>query len=344
MQIKVWSTLEELEDKADAWNNLLLKSASHVPFLRHEYLTTWWKTLGGGEWQSGSLHVIAALTGDGELTGIAPLFHTKNLDGKSALMFIGSIEISDYLDFLAAPEELPIFMDALLDHLNTQQAINWEVLDLYNIQEESLSLSGLESAVKEIGWNLTKERIQPAPSIKIPNSWDDYLLGIKKKQRHEIRRKIKRAENHDLPIRWYIVEDEAMLDNEIEAFLDLMALDHHKEAFLTEIMREQMGESIHTAFRSGWLQLAFLVIGEEKIAAYLNFDYDNKLWVYNSAINPEFYYLSPGWVLLSYLIQWAIDNGREVLDFMRGDEIYKYRFGGIDRHVLRVQITKSVNR
>ena len=90
MQIKVWSTLEELEDKADAWNNLLLKSASHVPFLRHEYLTTWWKTLGGGEWQSGSLHVIAALTGDGELTGIAPLFHTKNLDGKSALMFIGS--------------------------------------------------------------------------------------------------------------------------------------------------------------------------------------------------------------------------------------------------------------
>jgi len=340
MQIKVWSTLEELEDKAVVWNNLLLKSASHVPFLRHEYLTSWWKTLGGGEWQSGSLHVVAAFADDDELVGIAPLFHTKNLDGKSALMFIGSIEISDYLDFLAAPEILPVFMDALLEHLNGPEASDWEVLDLYNILEESQSLPGLESAVKNIGWNLTKERFQPAPSIMISDNWDDYLLGIKKKQRHEIRRKIKRAENHDLPVRWYIVEDETTLDNEIGAFLDLMALDHHKEEFLTEVMREQMGESIHTAFRSGWLQLAFLEIGEEKAGAYLNFDYDNKLWVYNSAINPDFYSLSPGWVLLAYLIQWAIDNGREVLDFMRGDEVYKYRFGGIDRYVLRVQITK----
>jgi len=340
MQIKVWSTLEELEDKADAWNNLLLKSASHVPFLRHEYLTSWWKTLGGGEWQSGNLYTIAAFADDGELTGIAPFFHTKNLDGKSAIMFIGSIEISDYLDFLATPEDLPIFMDALLEHLNTQQAIDWEVLDLYNILEESPTLPVLETAVEKIGLKLTKQQIHPAPSIKIPNNWDDYLLGIKKKQRHEIRRKIKRAENHDLPVRWYIVDDETTLENEIANFLNLMTLDHNKEEFLTEIMRVQMGEMIHTAFRSGWLQLAFLEIGEEKAAAYLNFDYDNKLWVYNSAINPEYYALSPGWVLLGFLIQWAIENGREVLDFMRGDEIYKYRFGGIDRHVLRVQVTK----
>jgi len=27
------------------------------------------------------------------------------------------------------------------------------------------------------------------------------------------------------------------------------------------------------------------------------------------------------------------------LDFMRGDEPYKYKFGGIDRHIYRVTLT-----
>ena len=112
------------------------------------------------------------------------------------------------------------------------------------------------------------------------------------------------------------------------------------DKFLTDAMRRQMKESIHAAFKEGWIQLSFLEIGDQKAAAYLNLDYDNRLWVYNSAINYDFYDLSPGWVLLAYIIQWGIENGREVLDFMRGDEVYKYRFGGIDRHVLRVQIQR----
>jgi CelD/BcsL family acetyltransferase involved in cellulose biosynthesis len=166
-------------------------------------------------------------------------------------------------------------------------------------------------------------------------------MGIKKKQRHEIRRKIRRAEGHELPVRWYIVEDEATLDDEIDAFLELMAFDHEKEAFLTDVMRTQMRTSIHTAFQAGWLQLSFLEIGSEKAAGYLNFDYDNRIWVYNSGINFGFNNLSPGWVLLAHLIQWGIDNGRETLDFMRGDEVYKYRFGGVDRFVVRVQIGRG---
>jgi len=340
MQLKVLSKLKELEEIEIEWNNLLSKSASHVPFLRHEYLTTWWKTLGGGEWEKADLYTIVAHSMDGDLIGIAPLFHTKNLEGKSAMMFLGSIEISDYLDLIAAPDDLPGFVEALFENLASPESPEWNVLDLYNFLENSETLPILETAAQKRGWNFTIEQIQPAPSIAIPSSWEEYLAGIKKKQRHEIRRKVRRAENYILPVRWYMVEDENTLDDEIEDFLNLMALDHQKDAFLTEIMRTQMRESIHTAFRAGWLQLAFLEVGDSKAAAYLNFDYANKLWIYNSAINFDFYDLSPGWVLLAYLIQWGIENNREILDFMRGDEVYKYRFGGIDRFVMRVQIER----
>ena len=54
----------------------------------------------------------------------------------------------------------------------------------------------------------------------------------------------------------------------------------------------------------------------------------------------EFREHSPGWVLLGYVLQWATENGIEEFDFMRGDEEYKYRFGAVDRYVMRMQIQR----
>jgi CelD/BcsL family acetyltransferase involved in cellulose biosynthesis len=42
---------------------------------------------------------------------------------------------------------------------------------------------------------------------------------------------------------------------------------------------------------------------------------------------------------LGYQLQWCNENGIEAFDFMRGDEEYKYRFGGVDRHLDRLTLT-----
>jgi len=127
----------------------------------------------------------------------------------------------------------------------------------------------------------------------------------------------------------------------MEAFLALMAHDPEKDAFLTSVMRSQMKAAVHVAFRAGYLQLAFLEVDGEKACAYLNFDYDNKIWVYNSGLDRRFMDLSVGWVLLGYLLEWANQNKRAEFDFLRGDEDYKYKFGGQKRHVMRVKVTRK---
>jgi CelD/BcsL family acetyltransferase involved in cellulose biosynthesis len=43
---------------------------------------------------------------------------------------------------------------------------------------------------------------------------------------------------------------------------------------------------------------------------------------------------------LSYLLKWANENGRSAFDFMRGNEEYKYRFGAIDRFVMRARLER----
>jgi CelD/BcsL family acetyltransferase involved in cellulose biosynthesis len=345
MRLRVLRTFDEFNGLAGEWNDLLAESASHVPFLRHEYLVTWWRSLGGGGWSQGELYIVAAEGEDGRLAGIAPLFLTQ--DGRAspaqpeaALLLLGSHEISDYLDVIARPDDLAPFLGLLFEHLANPAAPAWSALDFYNLLESSPTLPELAEAARRCGWQVVLEPLQHCPAIPLPGDWETYLAGIDKKQRHEIRRKMRRAESAEEPVRWYIAQDETRLEGEIEAFLTLMAQDAEKAAFLTAKMRAQMREIIWAAFRGGWLQLAFIEVGGEKAAAYLNFDYANQIWVYNSGIDFRFSAYSPGWVLLGHLLQWANEHGRAAFDFMRGEEDYKYRFGGVDRRVLRARVTR----
>jgi CelD/BcsL family acetyltransferase involved in cellulose biosynthesis len=123
----------------------------------------------------------------------------------------------------------------------------------------------------------------------------------------------------------------------------MMAEEPDKARFLTDAMRQQMKLSCHSAFANGWLQLAFLEVDGQKAAGYLNFDYLNRLWIYNSSINRRFLELSPGWVLLAYLLEWANENKRLEFDFMRGDEDYKYHFGAVDHIVVRAKVSRSAH-
>jgi CelD/BcsL family acetyltransferase involved in cellulose biosynthesis len=329
-----------MESLAAEWNHLLADSAIHVPFLRHEYLSTWWQTLGGGEWPQGELFTVAARHADGSLAAIAPLFLTDNCDGERALMFLGSIEISDYLDVIARPEHLPQFLDLLLAWLEGPQAPSFRLLDWYNLLETSPTLPALQEAARQRGWAYSQELLQHCPYIPLPGDWETYLASIDKKQRHEIRRKMRRAEEYDQSVRWYIVQEVAHLDSEMEGFFALMAQDPEKARFLTPIMRQQMKASAQAAFQAGWLQLSFLEVDGKKTAGYINFDYDNHIWVYNSGLDFGYRELSPGWVLLGYLLQWANEHKRGYFDFMRGDEDYKYKFGAVDRRVVRAMLRK----
>ena len=320
------------------WNALLEESTADVPFLRHEYLRAWWETRGGGEWPQAELVLVAAREND-QLIGIAPLFLAEH-EGQHSLMALGSIEISDYLDVIARKDDLARFISGALDFLASSLTSNWRGFDLYNIPDSSPTLAALKDESEKRGWNYQQEIYRPTPYIALKGDFETYLASVEKKQRHEIRRKVRRAEESGRGVRWYIVRDAQNIESEIQDFLRLMEGDQNKAKFLTPLMREQMCSCILTACQCGWLWLAFLEVDGQKAAAALNFDYKNRLWGYNSGVDRQFMDISPGWVLLAYTLQWAAENGRDEFDFMRGDEEYKYRFGAVNRHVMRVRATK----
>jgi len=318
---------------AHEWNALVEAGITDVPFLRHEYLSQWWQTLGGGEWKQAELVLISAFE-NGNLIGVAPLFKA-DYDGRSALLFVGSIEISDYLDLIVRAEDLPRFLSGLIDFLASNGTCSGSPFDLYNLPDSSPTLAALKAESEKRGWNYHEEIYRPTPRIALTGDFETYLAGIEKKQRHEIKRKMRRAMEDERDVRFYIVEDASTLDAEIEDFFKLMVQDPSKAGFLTDAMHAQMTATLKSAFENGYLWMAFLSVDGVKAAGCVNFDYKNKLWGYNSGVNRDFMELSPGWVLLGYQIQWACEHGRYEFDFMRGDEDYKYRFGGVNQFVMR---------
>lgn len=319
------------------WNELVQASITDTPFSRYEYLCEWWKTLGGGEWKRAELVLVSAKEND-QLIGIAPLF-LADYDGQRALMLIGSIEISDYLDLIVRTEDHARFLSGLLDFLASAKADGWSALDWYNLPDTSPTLSTLKAEAEKRGWTHHEDVYRPTPRIPLNGSFDDYLSRIDKKQRHEIRRKMRRAAESGR-VQFHLIDSTAEIESEINDFFHLMVQDPNKEQFLHPEMREQMTVTIRNAFERGYLWLAFLEVDGKKAAASLNFDYRNKLWGYNSGVGREHMELSPGWVLLAHVIQWCAENGRSEFDFMRGDEEYKYRFGGVNSYVMRVRANR----
>jgi CelD/BcsL family acetyltransferase involved in cellulose biosynthesis len=335
MNFKIHKDFSEIDSQA--WNALVIQSIADTPFSRYEYLSEWWKTLGGGEWKDVRLVLVSA-TKDDQLIGIAPLFIAE-YDGRQALLLVGSIEISDYLDLIVREDDLPRFLSGLIDFLASSQADNWSSLDWYNLPDDSPTLAALKAESERRGWNYHDGIYRPTPRIALNGDFEEYLSRLDKKQRHEIRRKMRRAAESGR-VRFHIVEKDADIEPELVSFFHLMVQDPNKAMFLKDLMRDQMSKSIRIAHEQGYLWLAFLEVDGIKAAASLNFDYKNKLWGYNSGVSRDFMDLSPGWVLLGHVIQWCCENGRHEFDFMRGDEEYKYRFGGVNRFVMRVRLTK----
>jgi CelD/BcsL family acetyltransferase involved in cellulose biosynthesis len=323
------------------WNYLLQKSGTNTPFLTWEWQRTWWDRFGAESQLS-----IVSVRDEGDLVGLAPFFSSSTSENHRTLQLVGGIEVSDYLDLLVvADNRATEVYTAIWQALTNDTPHSWHVLDLHNIPASSPTLQTLPAIASAAGeFQITSEVEEVCPVITLPSTWDQYLSLLNKKQRHEVRRKLRKA-NREATLSWYYAEDPDSLDHEVDDFISLHHKSGaHKKTFMGQGMQGFFRDIAHAAFDAKWLRLAFLVVNDVKVASMFCFDFNENYLVYNSGYDPNLYSsLSTGIVLLAYCIRDAVDSGRRVFDFLRGEEEYKYRFGGVrtEIHNLRLDRRQS---
>jgi CelD/BcsL family acetyltransferase involved in cellulose biosynthesis len=329
VKLKVYTEDNLFEQLEPEWNELLRRSTADNIFSTWEWQFTWWNA-----YRPGGLWVITCRDDDDRLVGIAPWF----IDNDRSLSQIGCIDVTDYMDIIVDESNFEMVVDSFAEFLSEHKA-EYDSIHLCNIPETSPTFKQLPNALEAHGFEVEVDQLDVCPLIELPDTWADYLLLLDKKHRHELRRKMRRANGSSEKIDWYTVDSSHDLVAEMERFLKLMAAsDTEKQEFLQDEKNvEFFKQFAPLALENGWLQLNFLTVGGEAASTYLNFDYNNSIFVYNSGLLPDRYsYLSPGILLLAHNIRDAIEKGYSIFDFLRGDEQYKYHMGGKDTAIYMI--------
>lgn len=321
-------------DLAAEWDALASRGITNTPFQTLAYQQAWWRHL---KPKDGRLCSLSVRQENGDLAAIACLY----LLADGTIHFNGCVEETDYLDLIVLPEFAEEAWTAVFHGLCSHEYPAWTKLDLCNIPAASPTRSILPRLAEKEGLHLTESIHEVCPIIQLPTTFEAYLENLDSKQRREVRRKIRRADAAGVNITEVTRGDD--LSNEVAAFLDLLQRStFEKRDWLNEGRRAVFHEAAEAAFDEGTLQLLFAEIDGQKAATLFNFDYDGRIWVYNSGLDPQsFGSLSLGVVLTAKAIEKAIEDGRSEFDFLRGSETYKYRFGAVDTEIYRITIARE---
>jgi CelD/BcsL family acetyltransferase involved in cellulose biosynthesis len=318
-------TEETFESITSYWLDSRLSLSWECLFVLPPWLKVWWSEFG-----SGRAPYLWSVRHKGELIGIAPLM----VEAESARL-MGDSDVCDYLDVIVTPGRGAAFFEALLPHLR-QQGISQ--LDLEDVRDDSVILGDLLAAAKRLNCTVFKEPADVSMELDLPTSWDAYLKLLTGKERHEIRRKLRRL-NEAARINFRIVESEAEVSKEIDQFLDLFKLNRgDKSDFMTD-QRARFFRSLAEAMAAARiLKLFFLDLDEAPAAAVMCFDYHSTRYLYNNGYDNQYRALSVGLLSKVFTIQDGIQRGNNKYDFLKGTEAYKHRLGGKPVQLYRCQV------
>ena len=307
------------------WDELTSRCAAGSPFLTAAWNMLWWHY-----WhQDRRLKILALYEADGKLCGIAP-FCSGSAADDTTLTLLGSPDVCDYRDFTVARGAESRFYHALIAYLQPPRRVT---LTLNSLRHHSPTLAFFRTLAQREELEVVITLEDTAPRMDLPSDFESYLNALPAKERHEIRRKKRRAEKEG-PLDFERLSDPARATAAMPAFLDLFrASGGMKRAFLTP-QREGFLRALAEAFsRRGRLDLYALSLNGRAITYLLCFSYNRTLYLYNSAYDTRYAHLSPGGVAIALCIEDAIKRGIGSFEFLRGSEAYKYRFGGSDQHI-----------
>lgn len=299
----------QLEDAQTIWRSFLSHEIHKYPFLTYAWHAAWQKF---GD-QSQKVMVYT----DGDV--LVPIVR-KGPEAR----FSGGEEVADYLDAIGKSDKKEAFWKDLLGYLKTLEVLT---LVLRNVPYDSPT-KGILVALGGVA-----EEEDSTPIISLPNSHGAYFAYLTGKNRHELKRKLRKFERIYSDTRLEFKENESI---DIDALLKLMKHDSDKKVFLTKSM-ETFFLALPMLPDIPIIQANLCTDNGIIIASLIMFPVASAILLYNSGYDPAF--PGSGFYLKAKTVLWAISNGYKECNFLQGKERYKYELGGQDQPVFRVKVT-----
>jgi CelD/BcsL family acetyltransferase involved in cellulose biosynthesis len=313
------ATSAGLEALAPAWHELWHRAPAATPFQSPAWLIPWWREVGRGQ-----LRVLSARL-DGRLVGLLPMYQQDGSEGAKLLPL--GIAISDYLDGLFEEGWEPEVADAVLRCLAARG--DWRSCELHPLR------AGTPLLKARIPPGCTDQVLafEPCLVLEVPPEARELSDVVPSRMRSNLRYFRRRAERAGR------TSFETATEGTVSELLDALFRLHearwqrreHPGVLADPAIRRFHRTAAPLLLRAGLLRLHALRL-DDRIAAviYALFAKGRAYW-YLSGFDPELGEISPGTLTLGHTIQHAIAEGAHEVDFLRGQERFKYLWGARDR-------------
>ncbi len=347
------------------WDRLYAVAPGATPFSSWTFHSAWWDAFTATAEEHYLVLDVGAIVGIVPLmlrqervpwpeappgTALEPLAGLSDSDSRSRrTLYFGASYHADYATLLASMVDLPSLATMLALHLAeglTRGA--WDAVDLRRLADADPARVFLEAALRDTALAAGLEvRLEPedvCPVVDLTDDWHAQLLRLDRKTRHEIRRKLRRAERGGhvelryLPLNDASVERFVRLHQARWGSSGLFAAGEdgdRNRLFLRRLAELEAAEGPHARFH-----LAEVAIGDQTVYALAGFSDGGTCYFYNAGMDPEARDLSPGIVGTATYLRDRLERGDRRFDFLRGNEAYKYEWGASDRHLTRLLIER----
>jgi CelD/BcsL family acetyltransferase involved in cellulose biosynthesis len=250
----------------------------------------------------------------------------------------------DYCDFLSSPASRLEFVDLALDELSK---LKMPALVTASLPANSVTACALTAATLH-GYKTFSRPASLCAQIILGSSAERQVLKDSVANRKAYRYSLKGLGKHG-PVTVHHLKSRDNLNSALPEFLRT-----HITRFSTAGRRSNLAHPQRQAFltelasllsSTGWIVLTILRVGDHPIAWNYGFQFSRKWFYYQPTFDPDWGEFSPGFCLLSKIVEAACDDPAiERVDMGLGSEGYKQRFANGARQTLDFTVTTSTTR
>lgn len=318
--IETITSYQEFAALAPAWD-ALWQRADGLVFQSHAWIDAWWRTATRREERD---LVIGLVWNGAELEAVLP-FATIRRRGVTVLEWAAK-EHSDYGDALLGPDRNRDAVSALWWEIAATG--RFDMLYLNRLLPDAAMRSIIAS---DVAAGTLRPNHRSEISYRVAGNWQrgaDWFEAQSKKTRQNYRRGRKFMEEAG-ELRFRLMEPgealEPVLDR-VAALKRKWLARHGRASDLFDEGAPALAALVDVMRRLGILHVFVLELAGTVVAVSINVVQRRRMMAFITTYDPEFERASPGMVLMMDYIQWSIDQGLEMVDFMCGGEDFKRRF------------------
>ena len=208
------------------------------------------------------------------------------------------------------------------------------------VPEERPTLDAFNDILSGSGYRVTRARQIVSPVLDLPRSYETYVQSLGKKERHELRRKVRRLEAAGAAT--FRFASDAERATVLDRFFALHRLSRGEKAdFMAPDVEGLFRDAADALAPLDRLRLGVLRFDGADVAVLFGFSLGSVISLYNAAYDPGLASLSVGIVSHAWAIREAIASRFTTYDLLRGGEPYKYDLGARDRWLAQLDAERS---